>query len=172
MKLTSGIHAISNVMAWISGLLVLAMAALTFVNVIARYALGSPVLGAQEICELAMSFILYFGLPYAVYMRRMIIVDAITGKLPKVSREILAGICSLLCLLMSGVYAWKLVETGLKFMTRGSGTDILKIPFWPFYFGCAFANVMLFIEQPLDGIRWLGQAHRDRADRSGEEGDL
>lgn len=160
MKLLKGIHAISNVMAWISGLLVLAMAALTFVNVFARRVFSSPVLGAQEMCELAMSIILYFGLPFAVYSRRMIVVDAITHRLKKVPRETLAGICSILCMLMSSIYVWKLISTGLAMMTRHTGTDVLKIPFWPFYFACAFANFLLFVEQLLDGIRWISEARK------------
>lgn len=159
------IHTASSIMSWISGLSIFAIGILTFANVIGRYFLSAPIKGTQEICELLMTVVLYFALPHAVYRRKLIIVDAITNRLRPKAKIVLSGVCSLLYFVLAGLFAWKLIGTGLSYMEADKYTSVLKIKYWPFYLSTAFACIMICVEAILDAVERFFEARRS----TGEE---
>ena len=52
-KLDEGLHKVSNVCVWISGVMLFAIAAFIFIDVLGRYIFNHPITGSQEIVELA-----------------------------------------------------------------------------------------------------------------------
>lgn len=147
------VHQVSEAFAWVSGISLFAMAFLTFVDVIFRYFINKPIKGSQEIVELLMVLTLYFGLASATRHRRHICVDAVVNLLKLRSQYVVYGIGSLLCVLVSGPAALKMMERGFKILGQSNmATGTLFIPLAPFYLLAALACLVLTLEFLFDGI--------------------
>ena len=163
-KLAEGLHKVSNVCVWISGLLLFFIAAFIFVDVVGRYVFNHPITGSQEIIELTIVLVLYFGLPYSTYCRSHVRVDALITHFPYKARMITLGIVTLLCMFVSGPIAVQLYRQGFNVMARGTGSAILKIKHWPFYFLASFGNVLLTFEFLADGVKLIASANDPQED--------
>jgi TRAP-type C4-dicarboxylate transport system permease small subunit len=157
-KLAEALHKVSNVCVWISGISLFFIAAFIFVDVFARYFFNKPITGSQEIVELVIVVVLYLGLPYSTYKRSHVRVDALTSLFPPRGKLICLGIMTLLCMLVSGPIAVQLFRQALNVMARGTASNILKIPHWPFYLVSVFGNIVLTFEFLCDGIRYFIEA--------------
>ena len=163
-KLDEGLHKVSNVCVWIFGVILFAIAAFIFIDVLGRYVFNHPITGSQEIVELAIVCVLYLGLPYSTYCRSHVRVDALITKFPYKARMITLGIVTLLCMLVSGPIAVQLFRQGLNVVSRGTASAILKIRHWPFYFIASFGNLLLTFEFLSDGVRLLLKAGHPEED--------
>ena len=163
------VHGLSNACVWISGVVLVLIAILTFIEVIARYIFNNSIVGVQEISELAIVVVLYFGLAYSTFNRSHVKVDVILNAMRPGAAMITQGIMSLLCIVFSAPAAWQVFRQGLVFLENGRTTNLMHIPFWPFYFAAAFGLALTSIEFLLDGIRWMQEAHawRKKQDENG-----
>ena len=163
-KIDEGLHKVSNVCVWISGVLLFGIAAFIFIDVIMRYIFNSPITGSQEIVELIIVCVLYLGLPYSTFCRSHVRVDALITKFPYKARMITLGVVTLLCMLVSAPIAVQLFRQGLNVVGRGTASAILKIRHWPFYFIASFGNLLLTFEFLSDGVRLLMRAGHPEED--------
>lgn len=170
-KAVSGFfHKISNICVWIAGIVLVLIAILTFVEVIARYALNNSIVGVQEISELSIVVVLYFGLAYSTYSRSHVKVDVVINTMRPDIKMITQGIMSLLCILFSAPAAWQVAKQGSTFLLSGRSTSLMHIRYWPFYYAAAFGLALTSFEFLFDGLRWFGEARQWQLKRK-EDGD-
>lgn len=165
-KVADGLHKVSNVCVWISGVMLFLIAAFIFIDVLGRYIFNRPITGSQEIVELAIVCVLYLGLPYSTYCRSHVRVDALITKFPYKARMITLGVVTLLCMLVSGPIAVQMFRQGLNVVARGTASAILKIKHWPFYFVASFGNLLLTFEFLSDGVSLIlaGKENNEKND--------
>lgn len=156
--LADWLHKISNVGVWISGFTLFFIAAFIFIDVFARYLFNSPIKGSQEIVELVIVVVLYFGLPYSTYKRAHVRVDALTSKFPPTIKDITLGIMDILCAFLCAAICYQLYRQTGNIMARGTASNILRIPHWPFYVVAVIGNFFLTFEFLADGIRYFVEA--------------
>lgn len=159
------IHRLSNACVWVSGVVLILIAILTFIEVIARYIFNHSIVGVQEISELSIVVVLYFGLSYSTYNRSHVKVDVILNAMRPDANMITQGTMSLLCILFSAPAAYQVMKQGLVFVENGRTTNLMHIPYWPFYLAAAFGLALTSIEFLLDGIRWFAEARAWRRDK-------
>ena len=145
---------VSNVCAWISGIVLFLMSALIFLNVILRYFFHNSITGADELVTLMMVFVVYFGLSYSTRLRAHIRVDSVTNLFPEYIRYAVLGIVTLLCIFVSVNIS---IRT-FNYAPMTHKTEVLAIPLAPFYYMISVLNVLLSFEFLADGIKWLAQA--------------
>lgn len=162
-KAVSGFfHKVSTVCVWISGVMLVLIAVLTFIEVVARYAFNNSIVGVQEISELSIVVVLYFGLAYSTYSRSHVKVDVVINALRPDVKMITQGIMSLLCIAFSAPAAWQVFRQGNTFLLSGRTTSLMHIRYWPFYYAAAFGLALTSFEFLFDGIRWFGEAREWR----------
>ncbi len=171
-KIAHIIHRISNVFAWISGISLFAMALLTFFDVFGRYVFNKPIKGTQEIVELMMVIVVYYGLAYATHLRKHITVDALLINFSMPVQSTINGLTSLLCIFVSAPIAVRLTVKGMAIMSKTNvATGTLGIQLAPFYIiaaiGCYLASLEFFI----DGISRFNEAVTEfRSSKTAKEG--
>ena len=120
-------------------LLLLAMVALTFADVVGRRIFGGPIYGANDITEHLMALVVFTGLPLVTAAGAHLTVD-ILDKV--VSRPGMAwwrgGICVLISAVL-GLTAWLFVRHGLNAMQISEVSQALRVPRAPLYFFLAFS---------------------------------
>ena len=115
-----------------------AMMVLVNVNVFLR-PLGKPIWGTFEIVGFLGTIVISFSLIQTTFSRGHMAVEIVLSRLPRQARSILGLINRLVCLLMLALVAWQSVDYGMKVVASGQVSSTLKMPFYPFLYGIAFA---------------------------------
>ena len=151
------VHKITDILSWVSGIILFLMAAMMTVHVVGRYVFHAPIPGAQELVQMSLVLIVYCGMPFASYKRRHLSVDAVTRVLKPIPQNILAFIMELLCIAVAVLLALKLGEqANAYFISRATQTTMaLKLPYFIFYYFAAFLSWWLCLEFLLDAISRL-----------------
>lgn len=128
----------------------------TFAGVIMRYVFGAPILGSNEIIQLASVVLVMLAMPGAARDEIHIRVDVFDEKIGRVGRfvgDVLTRCISIFLLVMLAWRSWDKLADAAEF---GDATNMLQIPLWPFYglllVGAALYAVVLFL-QLIDIIR-------------------
>ena len=133
----------------------------TFAGVIMRYVFGTPILGSNEIIQLASVALVMLAMPFAAQQGDHIRVDVFDGMIGQIGRfvgDILSRAIGVYLLGLLAVRAWaKLLDTA----EYGDATNMLSIPLWPFYGLLAIGAVLyaiVLILQLIDVLLTRGSA--------------
>lgn len=107
---------------WIIGLMLAAMTALTFLQVVMRYVFNSGFSWALELTTVFFAFMIFVGISYGVRVGSHIGVDALVKMMPHNTRRNVSILAVLLSLLYVGLvltgattYVMKMKEVGIEF---------------------------------------------------------
>jgi len=120
-------------LTWIGALCLLGMMALIFVGVFMRYALGAPILGLNEIVQLAAVALVMSALPYCTARGGHVGVDVFDraiGRWGRLAGDVISRVLSGSVL---GVLCWRATLKSLDALEWGDATNMLGLPIWPFY---------------------------------------
>ena len=120
-----------RITAWATGAMLLALTAVTLIDVGGRYFLSSPLPGASELTELLVMAIVFAGLPAICLDDGHISVDLFTARLRGRAEGLQILAARLVVAAMLGVIAWQLWEHGARIGSYGSTTTYLRIPLAP-----------------------------------------
>tara|TARA_R110000787_G_scaffold17975_8_gene55561 strand:+ start:416 stop:928 length:513 start_codon:yes stop_codon:yes gene_type:complete len=128
----------------------------TFAGVVMRYAFNAPILGNNEIIEMASVVLVMLAMPSAAQKGLHIRVDVFDGMIGAFGRfagDILARGISIYLLALLGWRSWGKLADAAEY---GDATNMLSLPLWPFYgllvLGAALYALVLAI-QLVDIIR-------------------
>jgi TRAP-type C4-dicarboxylate transport system permease small subunit len=131
-----------------AGVALLGLLGLVLFDVVMRYALRLPFLGAYEMTELAMVLIVFLALPYCAATGGHVAVDVLSPILDRPGLRWLTVAIHLSGAVLMAVIAWQATLYAIVSGQRGEATNMLRIPKQPFELmtaACAalFAVVLL-----------------------------
>ena len=146
------VHSLTFLSALALGILL----AVTFASVIMRYVFNAPILGSNEIIQLASVVLVMLAMPGAaqagIHIRGDVFDERI-GAIGRFAGDVLTRAISVYLL---GILAWRAWGKLLDAAEFGDTTNMLRIPLWPFYglliLGSVLYALVLLI-QLLDTIR-------------------
>jgi TRAP-type C4-dicarboxylate transport system permease small subunit len=115
-----------------AGAALVGLLALVLFDVLMRYALRLPFLGAYEMSELAMVLIVFLALPYCAATGGHVAVDVLGPVLDRPGLRWLTAGVHLAGAALMAVVAWQAALYALGSMARGEATNMLAIPKYPF----------------------------------------
>lgn len=121
-----------RVLALGGGVVLLGLMGLVAFDVVMRYVLRIPFLGAYEMTELAMALIVFLGLPYCAATGGHVAVDVLGPVLDRPALRWLNALLPLAGAVLTGVMAWQSVRYALDSRSRGEATNMLGIGLFPF----------------------------------------
>ncbi len=128
----------------LSAISLLIMMGVTFVGVLMRYVFNAPILGVNEMMELASVALVMLAMPYATQTEahvRVDVLDKFIGRYGRFAGDLLMRIISAYVLGALIQRAWARFAGALQY---GDATNMLKVPLWPFY-GLIIVGMSLFI---------------------------
>jgi TRAP-type C4-dicarboxylate transport system permease small subunit len=114
------------------GAVLLGLLALVLFDVVMRYALRLPFLGAYEFTELAMVLIVFLALPYCAATGGHVAVDVLAPVLDRPGLRWIAVAIHLAGAALLVVMAWRTVLHALDSAARGEATNMMRVPHFPF----------------------------------------
>ena len=121
-----------RVLALGGGAVLLGLMGLIAFDVVMRYVLRIPFLGAYEMTELAMALIVFLGLPYCAATDGHVAVDVLGRWLDRPGFKWLNVLLPLSAAALTAVMAWQAVLYALDSNSRGEATNMLRIDLFPF----------------------------------------
>jgi TRAP-type C4-dicarboxylate transport system permease small subunit len=121
-----------RVLALGAGVVLLGLMALIAFDVVMRYVLRLPFLGAYEMTELAMALIVFLALPYCAATGGHVAVDVLGGLLDRPAMRWPNALLHLAGAALTAVMAWQSMIYAFDSKTRGEATNMLKIDLFPF----------------------------------------
>ncbi len=160
---------LSKALYWLLGgfaaLLLFAMMALTFVDVVGRYFFNAPVPGAFEITELMLATLIFAALPLVTIYGEQITVDLFDTFIPNTVRHLRDGVISALSAAALFVLSVSMWGKAAESSGYGDTTAMLNIPIAPMIY---FMSVMLALTGVVLAVMaWWSlsgheQAHSDK----------
>ena len=114
------------------GVVLLGLLGLVLFDVVMRYALRLPFLGAYEMTELAMVLIVFLALPYCAATGGHVAVDVLSPLLDRPGFRWLNALIHLAGAVLMAVIAWQATLYAFVSAARGEATNMLKLPKQPF----------------------------------------
>ena len=122
--------------------LLLAMMALTFFDVVARYLFNRPIRGAFELTELMLLVLIFAGLPLVSHSDEHVTMDFIDRMLPPRALPVLIRVVHGLVAALFFFLTWQMIIKANRIAGYGDTTDVLRIPVGPFVY---FMVAMIFL---------------------------
>ena len=117
-----------------ASIILLAMMALTTVDVVARYLFNRPLRGAFEVTELLLLVLIFAGLPLVSFTNEHAVMDFIDRVLGRRGlRRLEGGVELVNALLMFGL-AWLVWGKADRIWAYRDATDVLRILYGPFVY--------------------------------------
>ena len=117
--------------AWLAAATLVAIMAMTFVDVIGRNFFGRSLLGTIETVSLMMGALVFSGLAITELNRRHIVVETFQRLFPKPVHRLSIIVNSLLAVGVSWLLLEQLFVKTVDVFSEGEFTMILKLPYWP-----------------------------------------
>ncbi|WP_406735970.1 TRAP transporter small permease [Thioclava sp. GXIMD4215] len=139
----------------VCGAMLLAMMALTVVDVIGRYVFVAPLQGATELTEMLLCAVIFLGLPAVCFDRDHVTVDLVIDRLPACVQPWRELATSLLSAVVLGIVSWRIwVYAGQK-ASYGEATNSLRLPIAPLGYLCALCCALGVVLTVVAALRQL-----------------
>lgn len=123
------VHSLTFLSAVALGILLV----VTFASVIMRYFFNAPILGSNEIIQLASVVLVMLAMPGAAQAGQHIRVDVFDQRIGAIGRLVGDVLTRILSVYLLGILAWRAWGKLLDAAEFGDATNMLRIPLWPFY---------------------------------------
>ncbi|WP_232830398.1 TRAP transporter small permease [Oceanicella sp. SM1341] len=134
--------ALMRVLAIASTLLILALTAVTCVDVVGRYWFNTPLAGAFELTELLLGALVFAALPLCTRDGGHVEVDLLGMMLGPRGAGLLTAFGNLFAALVLAVFAWRLGVEALRLGADGAVTNALRLPMAPVAWFAAFGCLL------------------------------
>jgi len=142
-----------KVCSYISGFFLFVLLFMVASDVFLRKMFNSPINGGYELVSLIMPMLVFFSIIYTQSTHSAVHVMVLLARLRGKGRTILWAFGMLFTTAMGGIFAYgSFVHGGLMRMVS-TGTTILRIPFWPFYYVGAFTFALYTIVLAIHTIK-------------------
>ncbi len=154
---------LSAALAVVSGLILLALIGLTFVDVILRYVFSAPILGAKDLLEMGMVVVISLAFPFTWRIGGHIVVDLIPdygAKALTAARDLLVRLIGAAIFALLAWRAWIRAGDSVLF---NEATNMIELPFQPFFWVLAIAAGFQAVVLAVESARLVAGLPLDHA---------
>ena len=140
-------------LAVVSGLILLALIGLTFVDVVLRYIFAAPFLGAKDLLQMGMVLVISLAFPFTWRIGGHIVVDLIPDyglKALTATRDLAVRLIGIFIFALLAWRAWVRAGDAALF---NEATNMIELPFRPFFWVLAVAAAFQVIVLCVEGVR-------------------
>jgi len=126
------VEILANILVSIAGAALAMMMFMMAIDVIGRYFFNSPLPGGLEMVEFFMALIVPLSIAYCASKRSHVAVDLVVDHLPKILRQILRVIVTILSIVFVALISWQNFLYIFEIRDSNLTSAVLKIPAYPF----------------------------------------
>lgn len=138
-KFTDSVAKLLSGLAWVSGLILIAIMLLMTTDVFFRYALNQPILGVQELVQWGIVLVVMLAMPHCARKNAHIKVDVFDHILGSWGRALSDGISRLISSFVLSLLVYKTTFKAMDAWEYKDVTNMLELPIWPVYAAIALS---------------------------------
>ena len=146
------------VLALVSGLVLLALIGLTFVDVILRYIFAAPIPGAKDVLEMGMVVVVSLAFPFTWRIGGHIVVDLIPDYGLAALTTARDVVVRLIGIFIFGCLAWRAGVRSDDAVLFNEATNMIELPFSPFFIILAAASALQVVVLCVENLRLFAGA--------------
>ena len=150
------VYGFSRKLNILSGIALLLMMGLVFVNVALR-AVGKPILGTYEFTGFLASITITFALAHCASKKGHIAIAIFADRLPPRVQAIFDSLIAILGTTLYAVISWQCVKYAINLYKIGEVSPATATPFYPFIFAVAFGLLILALILLNDVFKSIGK---------------
>ena len=140
------VSAVVNKIGLLGAFAMIGLMMLTVADVFLRKFFNAPILGSFEITEFLLVVLVFLAIPWAALKKANVKVDLIVGKLPQRVQDAFSSVTCFLSLIITAFCGWYTIPQAMYILRLNKVSEMLDIPFFPFYFMVAFGFfILLFV---------------------------
>ncbi|ATG48242.1 TRAP transporter small permease [Celeribacter ethanolicus] len=125
---------IENGLMGLAAFLLLALMAVTGIDVIGRYLFNAPLSGAFELTELLLGALVFVALPLVSRAGAHVEVDLLVSVVPRAVSRVMGRMAAIVSAVVLAFFAWRLAVLGITQVTDGARSVSMGVPLAPFAF--------------------------------------
>lgn len=142
---TGVVHATSVVVtfaAYLAGIVLLLLALLTTADVVGRYFFNAPIIGVFDLTHFSVLIMVFLGLGYCGFRGGHVAIELLYDRLNRRTARILDRLINLIGCILFVVIAWQTVVQSIDVKEYGEASQLLLIPYYPFYWLLALGALL------------------------------
>jgi TRAP-type C4-dicarboxylate transport system permease small subunit len=163
-KVEAAIHVVSGVARKIAMLFLFLMMLLITSDVVGRYCFNHSIIGAADVIDQMLVFIVFLMLAYTTAQKSHVTVNVVISRLPKIQVTMLNCVTSFASLAIAALITWKLAARGWALLLEtfqgelSLTTQTIGWPIAPFLIVAAVGAFLLCMELAVDFCTYIAQA--------------
>ena len=145
--------------AYVAGAVLVLLMFLTTADVAGRYFLNAPIAGVFDITQFAVLIMTFLSFAYCAWRGAHVAIELLYNRLGRATRRVLDRVTNLAGCVLFVLIGWRAAVQSVDVRAFDETSQMLAIPFFPFYWLVAFgAGLMaavlalrLFVPAPEDG---------------------
>jgi len=155
--LVEWIDKITGKLGFVSGLMTFFIMLVVCVDVVGRSFFNHPIPGANEISELLLACLIFFGLAAAQQKKQHYMVEFVLNRLSNRAQAFLIGLSYLLCASVAALLCWYSAEHAISsFQMKESSWGTVEFPIWPARIVVAFGLALFSVQYLIQFVRLCG----------------
>lgn len=130
--------------------MLLSMTLVIGLDVILRMGFGQPIRGAHDLVGLSMLMLFVLGLPHSWRAGHHVRMDMIYRAMPDGAARVVDIFAGLAAFVFAGMLAYQAFVYVPSLMSRGSGSMLLKVPYWPFAIAIGVSSILFAVAILMD----------------------
>ncbi len=131
-----------TVAAYIAGVVLVLLMLLTSADVAGRYFLNSPITGVFDLTHFAVLTMTFLGLAYCCFHDGHVAIELFYDKMNHRTKLVLDRLTNLAGCILFLVIAWQSVVQSVLVRQLNETSQLIEIPFFPFYWLLAFGSIL------------------------------
>ncbi len=128
--------------AYVAGVVLVLLMALTTADVAGRYFLNAPITGVFDLTHFAVLTMTFLGLAYCGFSQGHVSIELLYQKFSRSVRRTLNRAINLAGAILFAIIAWRSIVQSIDVREFGEASQLIEVPFFPFYWLLAFGALL------------------------------
>ena len=141
-RIARATNSVVTFMAYIASIVLMLLMFITTADVAGRYFFNEPLTGVFDLTHFAVLILVFFGLAYCGIRGGHVVIELLYNRLNYAVAKVLDRIINLVGAGLFLLIAWRTVIQSFDVMEFKESSQLLLIPWYPFYWLVAFGSVV------------------------------
>lgn len=138
-------HVAVTASAAVAGVVLVALMCLTVADVVGRYFFNSPLNGVFDLTQFAVLIMTFLSFAYCGFRGAHVVIELLYDRIPERAQFIVRRLSNALGTVLFAAIAWRAVIQSFDVREFNEASQLLTIPYWPFYYVVAFGAALFAI---------------------------
>jgi TRAP-type C4-dicarboxylate transport system permease small subunit len=131
--------------AAVAGAVLVALMCLTVADVVGRYFFNSPISGVFDLTQFSVLIMTFLSFAYCGFRGAHVVIELLYDRIPEGAQFAVRRLSNAVGTVLFAVIAWRAVVQSFDVREFNETSQLLTIPYWPFYYVVAFGAALFAI---------------------------